>query len=45
MGKLLKAYSDLDLDPKMLNIELIGLFSYTTMYSNFMFLDRFLFEL
>ena len=48
LEKLLKAYSDLDL------LILIGqcslsklseLFSYTTMYSNFMFIDRLLFEL
>ena len=39
MGKLLKAYSDLDLDPTMLNMELVQVFSYTTMYLNFMFLD------
>ena len=40
-GKLLKTYSDLDLDPTMLNIKLLR----ATMYSNFMFLDRFLDEL
>ena len=43
-GKLLNAYSDLDLGPTKLNIELVRA-SYATMYSNFVFLDGFLFEL
>ena len=32
MGNLLKAYSDLELDLTMSNIELVQLFSYTRMY-------------
>ena len=36
----MNAYSNLDLDPMKLNI--IQLFSYTIMCSDFMFLDRFL---
>ena len=33
--KLLKAFSDLDLDPTKLNIELVQAITYTTMNSNF----------
>ena len=46
MGKTLKAYSDPDLDPMMLNIEIVRvIFIYYNVYFNFMFLDRFLSEL
>ena len=40
-GKLLKAYSEVDLDPMMLNIELVRAFF---IYYNVMFLDRFIFS-
>ena len=40
-----KSLCDLDLGPPMPNIELSELFSYTTTYLNFMFLDQFLYEL
>ena len=39
------AVNDLDLDLTMPIIKLVQIFSYTTMYLNFMFLDKFLFEL
>ena len=42
-GKFLNAYSDLDLDPTKLNIELFQAIFIYYMYSNFIFLDRFLF--
>ena len=42
-GKFLNAYSDLDLDPTKLNIELFQAIFIYYMYSNFVFLDRFLF--
>ena len=43
--KILNAYRDLNLNPTKLNIELVPAISYTTKYSNFVFQDRFLFEL
>ena len=46
MGKTFDTYSALDLDLSKPNIELIrAIFIHTTTYSNFLFLDRFLFEL
>ena len=45
LGKLLKAYNDLDLDLTMLDIELVPAISYATIYSNLMFPNQFLFEL
>ena len=44
--KISKLRSDLDLGLTMPNIKLVrDIFLYTTMYSNFMFLDQLLFEL
>ena len=43
--KISKSRCDLDLDRTMPNIELSKLFSYTTMYLNFVFLDQFLFAI
>ena len=38
--KISKSHHDLELDPTMPIIELVQDISYTTMYSNFMFLDQ-----
>ena len=43
--KISKSRCDLDLCPAMPNIELVQIFSYTTLYSNFIFIDRLHFEL